>query len=123
MMKPSDSPKPASGPVFGLTWPILIAFDCALAGITCSTAGAAIAPRPPAITARRLMVVPDLPVSAFITNLPENSTVAHSTVAHGFQMRHHPGAQRRLLFRAPILEALAGFETEFAVGDKLLQQR
>src|SRR5262249_3482006 len=52
-MKVSASPKPASGPVRGLTWPILIARDCALAGMTRSTAGAATAPRPTLTIVRR----------------------------------------------------------------------
>ena len=56
-MKPSASPKPASGPVLGLTWPILMTRLCALAGITRSTAGAATAPRPALTSVRRLNAV------------------------------------------------------------------
>src|SRR5215471_7336023 len=52
-MKPSASPNPASGPVLGLTWPILIARLCAFAGMTRSTAGAASAPMPAFTTLRR----------------------------------------------------------------------
>ncbi len=43
-MKVSASPKPASGPVRGLTWPILIVRLWALTGVARSTAGAAMAP-------------------------------------------------------------------------------
>ena len=43
------------------------------------------------------------------------------SIPHRFQMPHHPGAQRRLLLRAPFLEAFAGFETEFSVRDQVLQ--
>src|SRR5579872_1389040 len=55
-MNGSASPKAAIGPVRGLTWPILMTRDCALAGSTRSTAGAATAPRPAAMMRRRLMV-------------------------------------------------------------------
>jgi hypothetical protein len=45
-MNASASPKPASGPVFGLTCPILMTRLWAFAGIARSTAGAAIAASP-----------------------------------------------------------------------------
>src|ERR1700722_17590560 len=54
-MNGSASPKAAIGPVRGLTWPILMTRDWALAGSTRSTAGAATAPRPAAMMRRRLM--------------------------------------------------------------------
>src|ERR1700722_10156236 len=54
-MNGSASPKAAIGPVRGLTWPILMTRDWAFAGSTRSTAGAATAPSPAAMT-RRLMV-------------------------------------------------------------------
>jgi hypothetical protein len=53
-MKPSASPKPASGPVRGLTCPILMTRLWALAGIDRSTAGAAMAPIPALTSVRRL---------------------------------------------------------------------
>src|SRR5215469_7106015 len=54
-MNGSASPKAAIGPVRGLTWPILMTRDWALAGSTRSTAGAAMAPRPAVTTRRRLI--------------------------------------------------------------------
>src|SRR5689334_8819873 len=53
MMKGSASPKPASGPVRGLTSPILTARDCAFAGMTRRTAGAATAAMPALTSVRR----------------------------------------------------------------------
>src|SRR6185437_1825309 len=53
MMNGSASPKPASGPVRGLTSPILIARDCAFAGMTRRMAGAATAAMPALTRARR----------------------------------------------------------------------
>src|SRR6266849_687501 len=53
-MKPSASPNPASGPVRGLTWPILMTRLCAFAGMTRNTAGAASAPMPAVTTRRRV---------------------------------------------------------------------
>src|ERR1700730_12552170 len=45
-MKPSASPTPASGPVLGLTWPILITRLWAYAGVTPTTASTAMGPQP-----------------------------------------------------------------------------
>ena len=53
-MNGSASPKAAIGPVRGLTCPILMTRDCASAGSTRSTAGAAMAPRPAVMMRRRL---------------------------------------------------------------------
>src|SRR5271156_5938208 len=109
-MKPSASPKPASGPVFGLTWPTLMVFDWALAGIARSTAGATIVPSPPVTTVRRSRPV-------FVSFM--KSSV--SAVARGLQMRHDLGAERGLLFGAPFAEPFARFEPELAVLHKRLQ--
>src|SRR5581483_1775033 len=65
-MKASASPKPASGPVFGLTWPILITADCAFAGSMRSTAGAASAPMPALTRVRREIVFPIVIVSSLV---------------------------------------------------------
>jgi hypothetical protein len=54
-MKGSASPKPASGPVRGLTWPILMTLAWALAELAPSSAGMAIAAAPDLINVRRLM--------------------------------------------------------------------
>src|SRR6188508_3464761 len=54
-MNGSASPNPASGPVFGLTWPILMTLACALAELALSSAGAAIAAAPDLMSVRRLM--------------------------------------------------------------------
>ena len=68
-------------------------FDWALAGITRSIAGAASAPRPPAITVRRstparvaagIGVVPGI----FVLSLMASSL---SEIMHGFEMLHHLG--------------------------------
>ena len=45
----------ASGPVRGLTWPILMTLACALAELALSSAGMAIAAAPVLISVRRLM--------------------------------------------------------------------
>ncbi len=49
-MKVSASPKPASGPVRGLTWPILMTLAWALAELALNSAGVAIAAAPDLIT-------------------------------------------------------------------------
>src|SRR5262249_31113430 len=98
-MKLSASPKPASGPVFGLTWPILMVRLCALAGITLSTAGAATAPMP-ATSARR--EIPEVLVMAF--SLGRFSALR---VARLLEMLQHFRAQLGLLLRRPATETLA----------------
>src|SRR4029078_2881594 len=55
-MNGSASPKPARGPVFGLTWPILITFACALAELALSSAGLAMAAAPGLIIVRRSII-------------------------------------------------------------------
>ena len=49
----SASPKPASGPVRGLTWPILMTLACALAELALSSAGMAMAAAPDLMSVRR----------------------------------------------------------------------
>src|ERR1700688_3756334 len=109
-MKLSASPKPASGPVRGLTWPILMAFDCAWAGIARNTAGIASAPRPPATTVRRLRT--------FLTSFMSSSS---SAIARSLQMLHDFGPERGLLLGAPLAKTFARFEPQPAVGHKPLQ--
>src|SRR5690242_12012730 len=108
-MKPSASPKPASGPVLGLTWPILITADCASAGSTRSTAGAATAPKPAFTNVRREIVL--------------SVTVASRLVLLSglFQMLQHFRAQRLLLFGRPLAKALARFEAELTVLDEFFE--
>src|SRR5215471_5722313 len=117
MMKLSASPKPASGPVRGLTWPILTARLCALAGMMRSTAGAATAPRP-ALTSVRRDSASGRDVASFMGHLPGLSGVA---VARLFQVLQHARAQRRLLLGGPFAKTLAALEAEPAVRDELLQ--
>src|SRR5882762_10331430 len=107
-MKVSASPKPASGPVRGLTWPILIARDCALAGMARSTAGAATAPMPTLTSVRRESGRDD--ESFMITSL-DFSRVAFARL---FQMLHDLGPQRRLLLGRPFAKPFAALETELA---------
>src|SRR5262245_273874 len=64
-MNVSASPKPASGPVFGLTCPILMTCDWASTGKTRRTAGAAITPKPVLTSARR-----DIVFTSLISALP-----------------------------------------------------
>src|SRR5258708_39806940 len=90
-MKVSASPKPASGPVRGLTLPILIARDCAFAGMVRSTDGAATAPRPALTSVRRESGRDE--ESFMITSLDFSSVV----FARLLQMLQHAGAQRGLL--------------------------
>src|SRR5215475_12547895 len=129
-MKPSASPKPASGPVFGLTWPILMTRLWALAGITRSTAGAAMAPRPERTSIRREM--PEL--KSCDASLGISASVVafghcgHSRTPPGhrdrsaigdaslLEMLQHLGPQRGLSLRAPGAKALARFEAELALG-------
>src|SRR4051812_14363449 len=101
-MKPSASPKPASGPVLGLTWPILMIADCASAGSTRSTAGAATAPKPAFTNVRREIVFSVTVASRFLILL-----------AGLLQMLQHLCAQRLLLLGRPRAKALARFEAEF----------
>src|SRR5712672_1688534 len=114
-MKVSASPKPASGPVRGLTWPILMARDCALAGMTRSTAGAATAPMPALTSVRRESGRDD--ESFMITSL-ESLRVAFARL---FQMLHHFGPQRRLLLGRPLAKPFAALEAELAAGHQLVQ--
>src|SRR5690242_19131032 len=97
------------GPVRGLTWPILITRDCALTGMTLRIAGAAMAPRPAFTSVRRLMRC----IRASLD----------SGIAGFFQVLHDLGAQRGLLLGAPLAEAFARFEAEFAFGHELFKIR
>src|SRR5882724_2229281 len=111
MMKPSASPKPASGPVFGLTWPILMTLACALAELAPSSAGAATIAAPDLISVRRLMRC----VTFMFASLKR------SGVSRLFQMLQNLAAQRRLLAGAPLAEALAALEAELTFGHQPLQ--
>src|SRR5580700_2994064 len=102
-MNGSASPKAAIGPVRGLTWPILMTRDWALAGSTRSTAGAATAPSPAAMMRRRLMV----PGCFMATSLADGSKNLLVVGARLLEMRHHLGAQLGLLLRGPGAEPLA----------------
>src|SRR5512146_1193115 len=115
-MKPSASPKPASGPVFGETWPILITADCACAGMARRTAGAANAPRPVLTRVRREIALLSVIVSSFERDLPVLG-------ARFFQMLQYFQTKRLLLRRAPLAEALAGLEAELAGLHQLFQIR
>src|SRR4029077_6045724 len=114
-MKVSASPKPASGPVRGLTWPILIARDCAFAGMTRNTAGAATAPRPALTSVRRESGRDD---ESFINTSLDFSGVAFARL---FQMLQHARPQRRLLLGGPFAETLAAFEAEPAARHQFVE--
>ena len=109
-MKPSASPKPASGPVFGLTWPILMAFDCALAGTTRRMAGAASAPRLALTTCaaidggvRSAVSVSDRSWSISLSSSSCKTRSLPRAARHAWpsEMLHDRGAQRGLLLGAP----------------------
>src|SRR5690242_9828328 len=113
-MKPSASPKPASGPVFGLTCPILMVRLWALAGITRNTAGAVMAP----ISVRREMLESGcdvgtesfgMCVSLLVTTPGSASAIA---CARLFQMLQHFCPQRRLLLGRPLAKPFARLEAE-----------
>src|SRR5258708_6383233 len=87
-MNGSASPKAAIGPVRGLTWPILMTRDWALAGSTRSTAGAATAPRPAAMMRRRLIV----PVRLISTSRSARWTCSTGSYHRG--RRASPGGDR-----------------------------
>src|ERR1700681_468400 len=119
-MKASASPKPASGPVFGLTWPILMARDCALAGMTRSTAGAATAPRAvpsPALTKVRRDGRDVNSVMVTSLDLIGSGVV----LTRLFEMLQNLGAQRRLLGGCPCAEPLAALESELAARHELFE--
>ena len=110
-MNSSASPKPASGPVLGLTWPILMTLACALAELALSSAGAAMAAAPDLMSVRRLMRF-----TLCHGRLPERSGVSRL-----FEMLQHLAPQRRLLLGAPLAKALAALEAELTFGDEPLQ--
>src|SRR5215470_8722631 len=103
---------------------------CALAGITRSTAGAAMAPRPARTSVRREM--PGL--RSCDASLGISASVVHSVIvvttgrkarhrdrsaigdARLLEMLQHLRVQRGLRIRAPGAKALARFEAELAVG-------
>src|SRR5262249_24189003 len=119
-MKPSASPKPASGPVFGLTCPILMTRLCELAGITRSTAGAAMAPRPARTSVRREMPEFKSCDAAFAICASTPDQAGHCEClairrARLLEMLQHLRAQRGLRIRAPRAKALARFEAELAI--------
>src|SRR5665647_3501903 len=117
-MKPSASPKPASGPVFGLTWPILMVAVCACAGMAPNRAGAAIAPMPVLTIVRREIAL--MLVMIISLGWARRSSVLS---ARFFQVLQNFRTQCRLLFRAPLAEAFAGFEAELAVLHQFLEIR
>src|SRR5262245_37191628 len=117
-MKLSASPKPASGPVFGLTWPILMVRLCALTGITLSTAGAAMAPRPVVTRARREIL--DCSVDFFVIGVLRRMMRALG-VARLLEMLQHFRSQLGLPLRRPAAESFARLHAELAVLDELLE--
>ncbi len=110
-MNSSASPKPASGPVLGLTWPILMTLACALAELALSSAGAAMAAAPDLMSVRRLMRF-----TFFMF-----ASLKRSGVSRLFQMLQNLAPQRRLFVGAPFAEALAALEAELTFGDEPLQ--
>src|SRR5712672_3601836 len=114
-MKVSASPKPASGPVRGLTWPILIARDWAWAGMPRNTAVAATAPRPALTRVRRESGRDD---ESFMYTSLDFSRVGFARL---LQMLQHARAQRRLLLGGPFAETLAALEAELAAGHQLVE--
>src|SRR5262249_47439509 len=117
-MKLSASPKPASGPVRGLTWPILMVRLCASAGMTRSTAGAATAPRP-ALPSVRRDSASGRDEASFMGHLP--GILLGVALARLLEMLQHARAQRRLLLGTPLAEALAALEAELALRHQLFQ--
>src|SRR3981189_2574408 len=114
-MKVSASPKPASGAARGRPGPIFMARDCALAGMTRNTAGAATAPMPTLTSVRRESGRDD--ESFMITSL-DFSRVAFARL---FQMLHDLGPQRRLLLGRPFAKPFAALETELAGRHQLVE--
>src|SRR6185436_18372033 len=112
-MKVSASPKPASGPVLGLTWPILMTLAWALAELAPSSAGAATTAAPDLMSVRRLMRCVVLMFAS----------LNRSGVSRLFQMLQNLAAQRRLFAGAPLAEALAALEAELTFGHQPLQIR
>src|SRR5262249_47630117 len=108
---------------------------CALAGITRSTAGAAMAPRPARTSLRREM--PELKscdVSLGISSLRcrvrsrhrgySRTQAGHCSAirrASLLEMLQHLRPQRRLRLRAPGTKTLARFEAELAVGHQCFE--
>src|SRR5262245_7607391 len=110
-MNSSASPKPASGPVLGLTWPILMTLACALAELALSSAGAAMAAAPDLMSVRRLIRF------TFVMAASLN----RSGVSRLFQMLQNLAAQRRLFFGAPLAKTFAALEAELTLGHEPLQ--
>src|SRR6185312_16051497 len=98
-MNGSASPKPASGPVFGLTWPTLMTLACALAELALSNAGAAITAAVDWMSLRRLI-------------LDILASLKRSGVSRLFQMLQNLTPQRRLFFGTPLAKALAALEAK-----------
>src|SRR5215475_6634234 len=120
-MKLSASPKPASGPVRGLTWPILMARLWAWTGMTRSTAGAATAPRP-ALTSVRRSTPPDCGCDGtldMVTSLMWLLFPVRVVLARLLEMLQNFSAQRGLLLRRPGAKALAALEAELAARHQL----
>src|SRR5215470_7147224 len=111
-MNPSASPKPASGPVRGLTCPILITRLWALAGITPSTAGAAMAPT----SVRR--EIPNVSLGMWISLVASSSYCSGVARTRLLQVLQDLRSQRGLRVRAPFAEALARFEAELLLLDE-----
>src|SRR6266498_2786286 len=132
-IKLSASPKPASGPVLGLTWPILMTRLWALAGMIRSTAGAATAPRPARTSVRREMperrscdaslrisVSLSRSVSRFLDMPGERSSIGGASL---LEMVQHLGPQCGLRVGTPGAKAFARFEAEFTVVHQPLEVR
>src|SRR5919198_1439164 len=117
-MKLSASPKPARGPVFGLTWPILIARLCAFTGITLSTAGAAMAPRPVVTRVRREIL--DFSVDFCVIGVLRRMMRA-LRVARLLEILQHLRSQLGLLLGRPAAETFARLHAELAILDELLE--
>src|SRR2546423_6744737 len=125
-MKPSASPNPASGPVLGLTWPILITRLWACAGITRSTVGTAMAPNPVRMTLRREMGEPSRRFAdacstgmEFLRRVRVRMLVI--VQARLFQALEDFSPQLSLLLSAPLAEAFARLEAQLALIDELLE--
>src|SRR3954467_14402501 len=110
-MNSSASPKPASGPVRGLTWPILITLAWALAEFALSSAGAAITAAPDLISVRRSIRFPDFMFAS----------LKCSGVSRLFQMLQNLTPQRRLFLGAPFAKPFAALEAELTFGHQPLQ--
>src|SRR5215831_18223789 len=127
-MKPSASPNPASGPVRGLTWPILMTRLCAFAGMRRSTAGAASAPMPAFTKLRRetadMRSLKCILSRAGIFLLPSCPIISDSSAPpRGFEVPEHAGAQLGLLLRRPSAKAFASFDAELALCNELFEIR